>query len=282
MIKYNGYTIEPDKTGYAPKDSTYFFFKECDEKATGFGETIEDCKTQINELINLKIYNEDCQDTLLFRNLNFDYVFTSPPYNLGGDFHTFVKGKRVTYGNYDGFSDNLPEIEYQKQQISVLNQLYDSLNDKGVCFYNHKVRIKNRKIIHPLEWISKSKFNIYQIVTIDFGSTPNVDKSRFFPVSELMFILTKKQEPLIFNEKCFTDIVKIKKGGRQKGHPATFSENMVEIFLSTVKKGLVYDPYIGTGTTAIACEKIGFTCIGSEISKNTYITCLENIKNNII
>ena len=47
---YKDYLIEPDKTGYAPKDSKYFFFKECDEKATGFGESIEDCKKQIDEL----------------------------------------------------------------------------------------------------------------------------------------------------------------------------------------------------------------------------------------
>lgn len=47
---YKDYFIEIDKTGYAPKDSTYFFFKECDEKATGFGESIEDCKQQIDEL----------------------------------------------------------------------------------------------------------------------------------------------------------------------------------------------------------------------------------------
>lgn len=47
---YKDYFIEIDKTGYAPKDYTYFFFKECDEKASGFGESIEDCKIQIDEL----------------------------------------------------------------------------------------------------------------------------------------------------------------------------------------------------------------------------------------
>ena len=94
-----------------------------------------------------------------------------------------------------------------------------------------------------------------------------------------MFILTKKQEPLILNEKCFTDIVKIKKGGRKKGHPATFSENMAETFLSATKtKGIVYDPYIGTGTTAIVCKKLGFKYLGSEVSKNTFQIANERIK----
>lgn len=226
-----------------------------------------------------KIFNEDCQDTML-RSINFDYIFTSPPYNLGGDFHTFVNGKRKTHGDYNGFSDNLPENEYQNQQISVLNQLYEGLNENGICFYNHKIRIKNRSIIHPIEWIKKTKFNIYQIVTIDFGSTANVDKSRFFPVSELVFILTKKNEPLINNEKCLSDIIKIKKGGRKFGHVATFSEEMVSTFLSSVKtKGVVYDPYIGTGTTAIVCKKLGFDFIGSEISKEYFDTACQRVEN---
>ena len=47
---YKDYFIEIDKTGYATKVSQYLFFKECDEIATGFGESIEDCKTQIDEL----------------------------------------------------------------------------------------------------------------------------------------------------------------------------------------------------------------------------------------
>lgn len=47
---YKDYFIEIEKTGYAPKDSQYLFFKECDEIATGFGESIEDCKIQIDEI----------------------------------------------------------------------------------------------------------------------------------------------------------------------------------------------------------------------------------------
>ena len=47
---YKEYLIEIDKTGYAPKNSRYFFYKECEEIASGFGESIEDCKQQIDEL----------------------------------------------------------------------------------------------------------------------------------------------------------------------------------------------------------------------------------------
>jgi len=31
------------------------------------------------------------------------------------------------------------------------------------------------------------------------------------------------------------------------------------------KHGLIYDPFMGTGTTAIACEILNLNCIGTEI-----------------
>ena len=30
-------------------------------------------------------------------------------------------------------------------------------------------------------------------------------------------------------------------------------------------KGLIFDPFMGTGTTGIACEILGLNCIGTEI-----------------
>jgi len=50
-MEYKGYLIEPDKTGYAPKNSQYFIFEIDAEVSCGFGESIEDCKQQIDEMI---------------------------------------------------------------------------------------------------------------------------------------------------------------------------------------------------------------------------------------
>ena len=47
---YKGYTFEEDKTGYAPKHLRFHFFAIDDEYAKGAGESIEDCKQQIDEL----------------------------------------------------------------------------------------------------------------------------------------------------------------------------------------------------------------------------------------
>lgn len=50
---YKGYRIEPNNTGYVNFD----FYKPDDELISGNGKDIEDCKNQIDELVNLKIRN---------------------------------------------------------------------------------------------------------------------------------------------------------------------------------------------------------------------------------
>ncbi len=54
-------------------------------------------------------------------------------------------------------------------------------------------------------------------------------------------------------------------------HPATFPEKLSEqcIKLSGIKKGsIVYDPFVGTGTTLVSAVKLGMIGIGTEINNN--------------
>ena len=54
-------------------------------------------------------------------------------------------------------------------------------------------------------------------------------------------------------------------------HPATFPEKLSEqcIKLSGIKKGsIVYDPFLGTGTTLVSAIKLGMIGIGTEINEN--------------
>lgn len=163
------------------------------------------------------IYNISCFDGMNeIEDKIIDCTVTSPPYNLGGDFHTFVDGKRITYGGYKGYKDSLPEEEYQSNQIKLLNECYRITKDSGFMFYVHKGRIKKGTIIHPVNWVGKSKWNLSQIVVIDFGASANVDKRRFFPVHELLFVLNKNPKIKLHNEQCLTDVWKMKKYHEKK------------------------------------------------------------------
>ena len=51
---------------------------------------------------------------------------------------------------------------------------------------------------------------------------------------------------------------------------ATYSSDLCKQLLNIdgCKDGIVYDPFMGTGTTAVACKELSINYIGSEISKN--------------
>lgn len=220
-----------------------------------------------------KINRVDCLDGLKRMKeagQTVDCIVTSPPYNVGGDFHTIVDGKRVSYGAYADFGDSMPEEVYQEWQLEVLKD--------GVMFYNHKNRISKGTIISPFEWISESKFNINQVIVMNHKSTPNVDKRRFFPVHELIFVLTKKAGLKLNNEECLTDVWEAKKVPRRiSGHPATFHVDIPKrcIQASTKEGDTVLDPFMGSGTTAVAAKELNRKYMGFEITQD-YIDIANN------
>lgn len=219
-----------------------------------------------------KIYNMDCLEGMKhIPDGSIDLIITSPPYNLGGDFHTFVSGKRVTYGDYQSpYSDKLSETDYQNWQINFLSECYRVLKDDGFMFYNHKNRIVNGNVISPFYWLKESSFLISQVITMNLKSTPNMDKRRFFPVHELIFVLNKTKEAKLNNIENLTDVWELKKVSRKiSGHPATFHEELPRrcIVASTSEGQVILDPFMGSGTTAVACINTNRNYIGFELSK---------------
>jgi len=102
------------------------------------------------------LYFGDCLSILKdFPSSSVDLIITSPPYNLGKRHHTGGK-------YHIPYFDNMPEAEYQKWQIEVLNECYRILKPTGSMMYNHKNRIKNGVQITPYEWLLKTKFIIKQ------------------------------------------------------------------------------------------------------------------------
>ena len=198
-----------------------------------------------------------------------------PPYNLGNNHHT---------GNFkhNPYNDDLPEEEYQKFQIKVLNECYRVLSDSGSLIYNHKNRIKNGIQITPYEWILKTNFIVKQEL-VWFNGSQNFDKIRFYPMTERIYWLAKKSETKMFNTINHHDLFtrsEWKAEGTKKEHTRTFPEKMVLDILSCFENTLtIVDPYMGIGTTGVACKKLNRRFIGIEISEEYMKIATERIKN---
>ena len=97
--------------------------------------------------------------------------------------------------------------------------------------------------------------------------------------SELILVFDSQNGIVRKFNKCFfergtlNDIWKIKRGKKiSKLHGATFPEELVERIIKyfSLENDIIYDPFMGTGTTAVVCKKLKRKYIGSEINSKYY------------
>lgn len=226
-----------------------------------------------------KIYNIDVLEGLRqLEDESIDLIITSPPYNKAGfngkkrRTEKCIWNKTIDYSN-DPNVDYMDEDDYEQWQIDVLNECYRVLKTDGSIFYNHKIRMKQNQISHPLDWISKSKCNCRQIITWDRTSSPNQDTCRYVPTTELIFWLTKGTKNPRFHrgrDLYFqTDVWRFP-AVRGTEHPAPFPIELPDNIIPAVSQGeriIVLDPFMGSGTTAKSAIKWGCDYLGFEIDE---------------
>ena len=204
-----------------------------------------------------------------------DLVITSPPYNLGGSFHTGNKRWKA----YNEYVDNMPEELYQQWQVTFLNECFRVVKHNGSVFYNHKPRIRQGICIHPLQWIFKTRFFLKQEIVWKNGSQ-NFDKIRFYPMSERIYWLVKDSKTKLFNSVNKTDVWEdIKNNKRQKFHKATFPVEIPETIIKCFDNAnLILDPFMGIGTTGLACVNTNRNFIGMELDEKYFQIAKERIE----
>lgn len=224
-----------------------------------------------------EIYCMDCLEGLKLLPNNFvDLIITSPPYNLGNNHHTGSKRHRA-------YNDDLPEEEYQKWQIEVLIECHRVLKKDGSMLYNHKNRIKKGIQITPYEWILKTKFIVKQEI-IWVNRSQNFDNIRFYPFTERIYWLAKDKDTKLLNVLRHPDIfnwLEWKPVGTNGSHTRAFPLRMIKDLLKVFPNAkLVLDPFIGSGTVALACKQSGRDFIGFEINPDYVESAKKNLELN--
>ena len=199
-----------------------------------------------------------------------DMGVTSPPYNKQEN----KKGWLVKNVKYSNASDKQDETNYQLNQIKVLNELFRVIKAGGSFFYNHKVRWEKGIMIHPLEWLSKTHWTIRQEIIWDRTIAANIRGWRFWQVDERIYWLYKPENnmkignELLSKHALLTSIWRFPPE-RKNPHPAPFPLVLpIRCIYSILNdsKGIVIDPYVGSGTTIVAAKLLGHEYIGIDIS----------------
>ena len=138
-------------------------------------------------------------------------------------------------------------------------------------------------MLHPINWLNKTKWTLRQEIIWDRMIAANIRGWRFWQVDERIYWLYKPidnnkiGEELKSKHALLTSVWRFSPERANK-HPAPFPLVLpVRIIMSLLdgKKGLVIDPYSGSGTTLVAAKLLGCDYVGIDISKK-YNQAAEN------
>lgn len=243
-----------------------------------------------------KIYNEDCIETLRrMEDKSINVILTSPPYNKSRQQSYSEQSLATMQGHYKDFNDARSNEEYIAWTLERFAEFARVLADDGVVCYNmsygsDEIRTTELMWLVVSSILQQGKFTMGDcIVWRKKTATPNnVSPNKMTRICEFVFIFCKRESYDSFHcnkevvgensrtgqriyENYYNLIEAENNDGTCEIHKATYSTSLCFQLLdrygvSGGMRGVVYDPFMGTGTTAIAAIEQKMDFIGSEIS----------------
>ena len=242
-----------------------------------------------------KIINGDCLKEL--KNIpdkTFDLVFADPPYNMQiGEKLTRPDSSRVNgvHDKWDQFASFKHYDNFCKLWLIECRRILKDNGSIWVIGSYHNIFRLGYHLQNLGYWL------LNDVIWRKNNPMPNFRGTRFTNAHETLIWASKsKKSKYTFNYqslKCLNDDLqmrsdwrlpicngkeRLKKNGK-KIHSTQKPEALLHrILLATTNKGdAVFDPFLGTGTTAVACKKLGRSYCGIEQDKRYFLAAKDRI-----
>lgn len=212
---------------------------------------------------------------------SIDLVVTSPPYNLRNSTGNGMKdGRGGKWANaklidgYKGHEDNLPHDVYVEWQRSCLAEMIRLIKPDGAIFYNHKWRVQGGVLQDRSDIVTG--LPVRQIIIWKRKGGINFNAGYFLPTYEVIYLIAKPNFRLKAKANSVGDVWEFTQEQKNE-HPAPFPVSLVNRIISSCDGGIVLDPFMGSGTTAIAAIDNNWDFIGIDISEEYCTMARERI-----
>lgn len=199
-----------------------------------------------------------------------DLVVTSPPYNLKNSTGNGMKdgrgGKWANAALQNGYShhdDCMPHDEYVKWQRKCLLEMMRIIPETGAIFYNHKWRVQGGLLQDRQDIVDG--FPVRQIIIWKRKGGLNFNSGYFLPTYEVIYLIAKPEFKLADKANAYGDVWEFTQE-MNNPHPAAFPVSLISRIISSTHAKTVLDPFMGSGTTAIAAIDNKRDFIGIDIS----------------
>ena len=217
------------------------------------------------------LYKGDCLEILKeFPEKSIDLVLTDPPYGTNS-----VRGKEdLAYKDNKSLDWLLEVLKLCVKKLRKDRIMYVLLDYRRV----HYVAVEISKflplfneIVWKIGWISGFKTKTRKKWVNNHSTILQFGKYDNFCTPKKKIVGGRKGVSYIPLDTVWDDIPSIlqmsfaKKTGHPDEKPLKLFERL--ILPSVPKNGILLDPFMGSGTTAIACEKLNYKWVGIEISE---------------
>lgn len=240
----------------------------------------------MSESVN-KIYNEDCLGGLhKVRDNSVDLILTDPPYSLGKDYGNdsdMKSPKEYLIWSYKWIDAVIPKLKengsfyiflswqyspeifsYIKKKVEMINEI---IWDRKVPSMGGSTR-KFTSVHDNIGFFVNSKKYYFDLdeIRIPYDEVTKKARTRSIFVGKKWLELGYNPKDVWRNSRLHRQDPERENHPTQK--PLAIIERMVKA--SCPKDGIVFDPFMGSGTTAVACIRNSRRYIGFEINKNYY------------
>jgi len=242
-------------------------------------EITESVETDIvdGDIIEIGNHRLICGDSTLISNFEkvlngrkIDCVFTSPPYNMGiikpnPDFGGI---KKQMYLNKH--QDNKTKIEYKHFLLTVLKNIHYNLSEKNAVFWNVSYNSNSRDDYGKIIFSDENPLKVQETIIwnkmhpFTFASSNILTRQ-----CELVFLLATNNDYITNqNISCYVNVwnINVDNNTQQENHKACFPVKLPAKAITdfTKENHLIFDCFMGSGTTMLAAEQLNRTCYGIE------------------
>jgi site-specific DNA-methyltransferase (adenine-specific)/modification methylase len=235
----------------------------------------------------IELHHGDCLEIMKsMSDDSVDLIVTSPPYNMrtrvrNGKYTTRETSEHFSK-KYKNFHDALSIDDYYNFHKDVINQM---LRLSKVVFYNVQIVTGSKEALFKL--IGDFNTSIKDIIIWDKGhGQPAMHAGVLNKATELVIMFESNAKAgrcfstYNFNRGELSDIWRIpRERSKIKGHAAVFPLELAEQAINnfSYENNIILDPFMGSGTTGVACKNLNRNFIGIELDEEYFNIAKERI-----
>ena len=212
-----------------------------------------------------------------------ELVVTSPPYNIrastGNGLRNPAGGKWAKAALSQGYAshdDRMEEHAYIQWQRECLEAMLDLLPEDGAIYYNHKWRVQGGEL-QDRRTLTEG-LPLRQVIIWERSGGFNHNPGYHLPTYEVVYLIAKRDFRLNRTGRNMPDVWRIPQD-RDNPHPASFPVELAARAIRGTDARVVLDPFMGSGTTAIAARQEGRSYIGLEKAEQYCRMAEERLRN---